>query len=74
MEQILAVREFSKVFSDELAGHPSDRDVEFVIDLHPGTAPIAKRLYRMSSNELALLKEHIDELLSKGFIRPSASP
>jgi hypothetical protein len=53
---------------------PPDRDVEFVIDLLPGTGPIAKRPYRMSVDELEELKKQLKELSDKGYIRPSASP
>ena len=53
---------------------PPDRAVEFVIELLPGTAPIAKRPYRMPPNELEELKKQLKELLDKGFIRPSTSP
>ncbi|WVZ53560.1 hypothetical protein U9M48_004483 [Paspalum notatum var. saurae] len=53
---------------------PPDRNVEFLIDLFPGTAPITKRPYRMAPAELAELKEQLRELLQKGFIRPSSSP
>jgi hypothetical protein len=53
---------------------PPDRDIEFVIELKPGTAPIYKTPFRMTTLELAELKEHIRELLEKGFIRPSSSP
>ncbi|WVZ57271.1 hypothetical protein U9M48_007676 [Paspalum notatum var. saurae] len=53
---------------------PPDREIEFVIDLIPGTAPIYKRPYRMDANQLAELKEQIQELLDKGYIRPSTSP
>jgi hypothetical protein len=53
---------------------PPDRDIEFIIELQPGTAPISKRLYRMPPNELAELKIQLQDLLDKGFIRPSASP
>ena len=53
---------------------PPDRDVEFVIDLVPGTAPIAKRPYRMAASELAELKKQLEELQRIGFIRPSSSP
>jgi hypothetical protein len=45
-----------------------------VIELKPGTAPIYKTPFRMTTLELAELKEHIKELLEKGFIRPSSSP
>jgi hypothetical protein len=51
-----------------------DRDIEFVIELKLGTAPIYKTLFRMTTPELAELKEHIRELVEKGFIRPSSSP
>jgi hypothetical protein len=61
-------------------GDPTDqwvvpkRDIEFIIDLLPGTAPIAKRPYRMSVGELEELKKQLKELLYKQFIRPSSSP
>jgi hypothetical protein len=53
---------------------PLDRDIEFNIELQPGTALISKRPYRMPPNELAELKIQLQDLLDKGFIRPSASP
>jgi hypothetical protein len=62
------------VFPEELLGMPPDRDVEFVINLLPGTAPISKRPYRMSSTQLIELKKQIKEVLEKGFILPSSSP
>jgi hypothetical protein len=52
-------------------GMPLDRDIKFVIELKPGTAPIYMIPYRMATLELAELKEHIKELLEKGFIHPS---
>jgi hypothetical protein len=57
-----------------LPGMPPNRDIEFVIKLKPGTAPIYKTPYRMATSELAELKEHINELLEKGFISPNSSP
>jgi hypothetical protein len=57
-----------------LPGMPLDREIEFVIDLVPGTAPIFKRPYRMATNYLAELKEQLQELLDKGYVRPRASP
>jgi hypothetical protein len=51
-----------------------ERRVEFVIELIPGTAPISKRAYRVPRPELVELKKQIDELLEKGYIRPSTSP
>jgi hypothetical protein len=74
LEDIRVVCEYPDVFLEELPGMPPDRDVEFVIDLLPGTAPISKRPYRMSSTQLIELKKQIKELLEKGFIRPSSSP
>ena len=68
------VRDYPDVFPEELSGMPPDRDVEFIIDLLLGIGPIAKRPYRMSVDELAELKKQLDELISKGYIRPSASP
>ena len=61
-------------FSDDIAGLPPEREVEFTIDLIPGTEPISIPPYRMAPAELRELKAQIEELLSKGFIRPSISP
>jgi hypothetical protein len=74
LEEILVVFEYPDVFPDELPGMPQDRDVEFVIELQPGTAPISKRPYRMPPKELAELKNQLQELLDKGCICPSSSP
>jgi hypothetical protein len=67
------VNEFPDVFPEELPGMPPDRDIEFVIELKPGTALIYMTPFRMTTPELAELKEHIKELLEKGFIYPSSS-
>jgi hypothetical protein len=53
---------------------PPDRDIEFVIEFKPGTAPISERPYRMPPKELVELKIQLQELLDKGFIHPSTSP
>jgi hypothetical protein len=74
LDEIRVVCEFPEVFPDDLPGMPPDREVEFVIDLLPGTAPFSKRPYRMSSAQLSELKKQIKELLEKGFIHPSSSP
>jgi hypothetical protein len=71
---IHVVRDFPDVFPEELPGKPPDREVEFVIDLLPGTAPISKRPYRMSVEELKELKKRLTELQEEGYIRPSSSP
>jgi hypothetical protein len=74
MEDIQIVNEYPNVFPDELLGMPPERDIEFIIELLPGTTPIAKRSYRMGVNELVELKKQIRELLDKGYVRPSSSP
>jgi hypothetical protein len=53
---IRTVFEFSDVFSEELTDMPPDHEIEFVIDLVPSTAPLFKRPYRMSANQLAEFK------------------
>ena len=57
VEEVLVVCEYPDVFPKELSGMPPDRDVEFVIDLLPGTGPNAKRPYRISVDELEELKK-----------------
>ncbi|XP_071729295.1 uncharacterized protein [Rutidosis leptorrhynchoides] len=74
LENIDVVREFSDVFPDELQGFPPVREVEFSIDLIPGSQPISKAPYRMAPLELQELKEQLQELIDCGFIRPSVSP
>jgi predicted aspartyl protease len=71
---IRAVRDFPDVFPEELPGMPPDREVEFVIDLLPGTAPISKGPYRMSVEELKELNKQLTELQEAGYICPSSSP
>jgi hypothetical protein len=73
-DNIHVVRDFPDVFSEELPGMPLDREVEFVIDLLPRTAPISKRSYRMSIEELKELKKQLMDLREAGYIRPSSSP
>jgi hypothetical protein len=74
LDEIPVVCEYPDVFPEELPGMPPDRDVEFVIELQPGTAPISKRPYRMPPKELAELKNQLQELLDKGYIFPTSSP
>ncbi|WVZ80978.1 LOW QUALITY PROTEIN: hypothetical protein U9M48_028409 [Paspalum notatum var. saurae] len=73
-DDIQIVCDYPDVFPDELPGMPPDRDIEFLIELLPGTAPIAMRQYRMAPIEHEEVKKNIDELLAKGYIRPSSSP
>jgi hypothetical protein len=74
IEDIRIVLEFLDVFHKELLGMPPERKVEFAIEIIPGIAPISKRAYRVSRPELVELKKQIDELLEKGYIRPSTLP
>ncbi|KAK1615964.1 hypothetical protein QYE76_021481 [Lolium multiflorum] len=74
LEDIPIVNEFQDVFPKELPGMPPDREIEFTIDLIPGTAPIAKAPYKMGPKELKELKEQLDDLEQKGFIQEGISP
>ncbi|KAJ9567128.1 hypothetical protein OSB04_003094 [Centaurea solstitialis] len=74
LKSIPVVKEFGDVFPDEIPGLPPTREVEFTIDLIPGATPISKQPYRMAPSEMKELKEQIQDLLNKGYIRPSVSP
>uniref|UniRef100_A0A2N9J728 Reverse transcriptase domain-containing protein n=1 Tax=Fagus sylvatica TaxID=28930 RepID=A0A2N9J728_FAGSY len=74
LENIPKVSEFPEIFQEDLPRLPPDREIEFSIDLLPGSGPISKAPYRMVLAELKELKEQLQELLDKGFIRPSVSP
>ena len=74
LASIPVVCEFLDIFHEDLPGLPPDRDVEFTIVLEPSTAPISRCPYRMAPKELAEMKKQLEELLEKGFIRPSSSP
>jgi hypothetical protein len=74
LEAIRVVLKFPDVFPKDLTGMPPEHKVEFAIELEPGTAPISKRAYRASGLGLVELKKQIDELLEKGYIRPSTLP
>ena len=74
LKDIQVVREYLGVFPEDILEFPLEREVEFTIELVPGTRPISIAPYRMSSLELVELKKQIEELLEKQFIRPSASP
>ena len=68
------VCEYVDVFPDELPGLPPHRNVDFGIELHPGTSPISLTPHRMAPVELQELRVQLQELLNKGFIRLSTSP
>ncbi|CAA3011864.1 DNA RNA polymerases superfamily [Olea europaea subsp. europaea] len=74
IDDISVVRDFPDVFPKDLPGLPPDREIEFCIDLVPGTAPISQVPYRMAPKELKELKVQLQDLVDKGFIRPSVSP
>src|SRR6266540_1875659 len=63
LEEIPVVNEYPDVFPEELPGLPPVRAVEFSIELLPGTAPVFRRPYRMSQNDLAEMKVQLQELL-----------
>ena len=74
LEDIPIVRDYRDVFPKDLLGLPPEREVEFTIDVAPGTASISKAPYRMAPIEFKELKIQLQKLLDKGFIRPSVSP
>src|SRR3954471_10414608 len=61
MDTVPVIRDYPDVFPEELPGMPPDRDVEFLIDLMPGTGPIAKKPYKMDVDELKELKKQLKE-------------
>ncbi|GJX24897.1 putative reverse transcriptase domain-containing protein, partial [Tanacetum coccineum] len=73
-KDVPVVNEFLDVFPEDLPGIPPERQVEFRIELIPGATPIAKTLYRLAASEMKELMSQLQELLDKGFIRPSSSP
>ncbi|XP_052885289.1 uncharacterized protein LOC128293798 [Gossypium arboreum] len=73
VKDIRIVKDFSNVFHDELPELPPNYEVEFGIEIFPGTAPMSIALYKMAPKELEELKAQIQELLDRGFIRPSVS-
>ena len=73
LENILAVKNFSDVFPEELPGIPPVREVDLFIEILLGTTSTSRAPYRMAPTELKELKIQLQELLDKGFIRPSVS-
>ena len=74
LKEVPVVNEFEDVFPEELPGLPPEREIEFEIELLPGVSPISQAPYRMAPVELKELKEQLQELVDKGFVRPSFSP
>jgi len=71
---IPVVQDFGDVFPEEVPRLPPSTEVEFSIDLVPGTGPVSMAPYRMAPIELVELKKQIEELMEKQFIRPNTSP
>ncbi|XP_073051283.1 uncharacterized protein [Primulina eburnea] len=74
LSDIPVAKEFPDVFPEEIPGFTPQREIDFTIDLMPITAPISRAPYRMAPAELKELKEQLQDLLDKGYIRPSMSP
>ncbi|TYK26741.1 DNA/RNA polymerases superfamily protein [Cucumis melo var. makuwa] len=70
-EDVPVVKEFLDVFPDDLLGLPLDREIEFTIELLPEITPISQAPYRMALSELKELKMQLQELVDKGYIKPS---
>ncbi len=73
LEDIPIVKEFPDVFPEDLPSLPLDRKIKFSIELVPGIGPLSKAPYRMAPTELRELKLQLQDLLDKGFVRPSVS-
>jgi len=74
IDKLQVVYDFPEVFPDEIPDVQPEREVEFTIDLVPGTKPVSMAPYRMSASELAELKKQLEDFLDKKFVRPSVSP
>ena len=74
VRDIEIIRDFPDVFPEELLGPPPIREIDFTTELIPGALPVSIPPYRMAPAELVELKKQLQELLDKGFIRPSVSP
>ncbi|GJR30809.1 putative reverse transcriptase domain-containing protein [Tanacetum coccineum] len=74
LKDVPIVRDFPKVFLEDLSGLPPAQPMEFQIDLIPGAAPVARAPYRLAPFEMKELSEQLQEISDKGFIRPSSSP
>ena len=74
-KNVPVVCEFPDIFFlEELLGLPLEREIEFCIDVVPGTDPISMPPYRMAPAELKELNEPLKKFLEQDFIRPSTSP
>ncbi|KAJ0016666.1 hypothetical protein Pint_11808 [Pistacia integerrima] len=74
LQDIPMVNDFPYVFPEDLPRLPPEREINFTIELVPSAVPVSKAPYRMAPLELKELKIQLQELVDKGFIRPSVSP
>ena len=74
LDSVMIVREFQDVFFEDLPGLPPNQELKFEIELLSGSALISIPLYKMALVELKELKTQLQDLVDKGFIRPSVSP
>nr|GFA19961.1 putative reverse transcriptase domain-containing protein [Tanacetum cinerariifolium] len=74
LEDVPIIREFPKVFPEDLPGLSPARQVKFQIDLVPGAAPVARAPYQLAPAEMQELSTQLQELSDRGFTRPSSSP
>ncbi|GJY87211.1 hypothetical protein Tco_0501839 [Tanacetum coccineum] len=61
-EEIMVVRDYPEVFSDDLSGLPHSREIEFRIELVPGSIPVVKSPYRLTPSEMEELSGQLKEL------------
>ena len=74
MEDISVLKEYADIFMEEISGLPPKRELDFTIELVPGSVPSSKAPYRMNIFELNELKSQLKELIYKKYIQPSVSP
>ncbi|GKB64382.1 putative reverse transcriptase domain-containing protein [Tanacetum coccineum] len=74
LEDVPIHQNLPKVLPEDLPGIPPTRQVEFLINLIPGAAPITRAPYRLAPSKMKELSDQLKELSDKGFIRPSSSP
>ncbi|GKA79839.1 putative reverse transcriptase domain-containing protein [Tanacetum coccineum] len=74
LDEIVVVKDFPEVFPDDLSGLPHIPEIEFQIELIPGTIPVVKSPYQLAPSKMEELSGQLKELKEKGFIQPSSSP
>jgi hypothetical protein len=73
LEDHAVLEDFEYVFK-EVSGLTPKRDIDFSINLIHGAAPVSRTPYKMSTPELKDLQMKLEEIMKKGYIRPSVSP